>query len=769
MSSNFDFSNASMLDLFRLEVEMQAEILNNGLLKLEKNPSSTEDIESLMRSAHSIKGAARIVQLDPIVKLSHAMEDCFVAVQESKLKLEEFQIDLLLKGADIYSQIAKLSETEIADWLKNNISIINETTKIISGILTGTSKPEKNITDNDISSIDEKIKTKVENNIIEISSSDKKEEKNLPSPKEDDTEKERILRISTHNLNRLIGLTGEQVVQSQRLFEFIDSLNLYKLKQNELIKYSDKIKDLIDNSVSLDLLKDYVENFQKLLLQEKQNYIQLITELEIFANQGTNLSNRMYRESLAARMRPFSEITGDFPRMVRDIAKTLNKKVNLVIDGQNTKVDRDILEKLKAPLTHIIRNSVDHGIETIEERLALNKNPEGTINIEAFHRSGMLIIIIKDDGKGIDYEKLKEKIIDKKLTSEQMVSEMSKTELLEFLFLPGFSTAKQVTEISGRGVGLDIVQSMVQEVGGLVRVESETGQGITFQLQLPLTLSVIRTLIVEIANETYAFPLTRITRVLTLSVNEIKTLENRQYIVVDSENIGIISANQIFDLPHNTNSNELINIILISDRLNKYGIIVDNFIEERNLVVYPVDARLGKLPNISAFSMIENSAPTLIIDVDDLVRSIDIILNGGKLAKIGIYKKENEKIKKKKILVVDDSLTVREIERKLLENNGYDVDVAVNGMDGWNAVRTGNFDLVISDIDMPRMNGIELVSNIKHDPVLKNIPVVIVSYKDREEDRLKGMEAGADYYLTKSSFHDETLINVVFDLIGEAE
>lgn len=763
MSSNFDFSNSSMLDLFRLEVEMQAEILNSGLLKLEKNPSSTDDIESLMRSAHSIKGAARIVQLDPIVKLSHAMEDCFVAVQESKLNLEEFHIDLLFKGADIYSQIAKLNETEIADWLKNNISLINETTKVISGILSGESKSDTKI--EKLNFVENKSESKsIVNEVNTV-----KDEKPLPSTKEDDSEKERILRISTQNLNRLIGLTGEQVVQSQRLFEFIDSLNLYKLKQNELIKYSDKIKDLIDNSASFDLLKDYVDNFQKLLLHEKQNYIQLITELEIFANQGTSLSNRMYRESLAARMRPFSEITGDFPRMVRDIAKSLNKKVNLIIEGQNTKVDRDILEKLKAPLTHIIRNSVDHGIETIEERNALNKNPEGTINIEAFHRSGMLIIIINDDGKGIDYDKLKEKIVDKKLTSEQMVSEMSKTELLEFLFLPGFSTAKQVTEISGRGVGLDIVQSMVQEVGGLVRVESEKGQGITFQLQLPLTLSVIRTLLVEIANETYAFPLTRITRVLTLSVNEIKTLENRQYIIVDSENIGIISANQIFDLPQNTHSSDLINIILISDRLNKYGIIVDNFIEERNLVVYPVDSRLGKLPNISAFSMIENSAPTLIIDVDDLIRSIDIILNGGKLAKIGIYKKENENVKKKKILVVDDSLTVREIERKLLENNGYDVDVAVNGMDGWNAVRTGNFDLVISDIDMPRMNGIELVSNIKHDPVLKNIPVVIVSYKDREEDRMKGMEAGADYYLTKSSFHDETLINVVIDLIGESE
>lgn len=762
MSNDFDFSNSSMLDLFRLEVEMQAEVLNNGLIKLEKNPSSTEDIESLMRSAHSIKGAARIVQIDPIVKLSHALEDCFVAVQESKLQLEDFHIDILLKGADVYLQISKLTETEIPGWLKENINLINETTELISSILNGESKsiekPKKEKTNKNIS--------KEKESEVKINEVSKVEEK-IPQVQKDD-DKERILRISTQNLNRLIGLTGEQVVQSHRLFEFIDSLNLIKLKQNEIIKYSDKLKELIENTASYDLLKNYLEIFQKIILNEKQNFAQLISDIEIYANQGISLSNRMYRESLSARMRPFSEIAGDFPRMVRDIAKSLNKKVNLVIEGLNTKVDRDILEKLKAPLTHLIRNSVDHGIETIEERTINNKNPEGTILIETFHRSGMLIIIIKDDGKGINYEKLKEKIIDKKLTTKEMVFEMSNSELLEFLFLPGFSTAHQVTEISGRGVGLDIVQSMVQEVGGLVKVESETGKGISFQLQLPLTLSVLRTLLVEIAGETYAFPLTRITRVLTIPISEIKTLENKQYIVEDSENVGIITAHQIFNLARNQQNNDLINIIIISDRLNRYGLIVDNFIEERNLVVQSVDSRLGKLQNINSFAMIENSAPTVIIDVDDLIRSIDILLNGGRLAKIGIYKKENENIKKKRILVVDDSLTVREIERKLLENNGYDVDVAINGMDGWNAVRTGNFDLVISDIDMPRMNGIELVTNIKHDPVLKNLPVVIVSYKDREEDRMKGMEAGADYYLTKSSFHDETLINVVIDLIGEA-
>jgi two-component system sensor histidine kinase and response regulator WspE len=458
--------------------------------------------------------------------------------------------------------------------------------------------------------------------------------------------------------------------------------------------------------------------------------------------------------------------------MVRDLAKNLGKKINFYIEGTSTSVDRDILEKLEAPLTHLIRNAIDHGIESPEERLLKNKNPEGTIILEARQRSGMLIISLKDDGKGINEEMLRKKIVENGYTNQEIANTLNTNELLEFLFLPGFSTSSQVTEISGRGVGLDVVASMVSKVGGTVRIESKEGEGTTFQLQLPLTLSVLRSMLVEINNEIYAFPLSRIDRILKVKTEELKILEDRQYAVVDNENIGIIKANQVFNLPEIPYGNDINNIVVISDRLNRYGLVIDKFIGEKSIVVIPLDKRLGKIPNISAGAILEDGTPLLILDVDDIVRSIDKLLGFERIQRIRISDKVEAK-KQKKILVVDDSLTVREVQRRLLENQGYYVELAVDGMDGWNILQkqflnNDNYDLVITDIDMPRMNGIELVNKMKTDARFKNIPVMIVSYKDREEDKIKGLEAGANYYLTKSSFHDESLLNAVRDLIGDA-
>jgi len=303
-------------------------------------------------------------------------------------------------------------------------------------------------------------------------------------------------------------------------------------------------------------------------------------------------------------------------------------------------------------------------------------------------------------------------------------------------------------------------------VGGSVRVESKPGAGATFHLQLPLTLSVLRTLIVEIAGEYYALPLSRIDRVLEVDPSELHVVEDRQFCTVDGDHIGVIDAREILQTPPGGNPSERLSIAIISDRLTRYGIVVDRFREERELVVRPLDPQLGKIPNVSSGAILGDGSPALILDVDDLVRSIDNRLTHGRLHRVGSREVETGAARKR-ILVVEDSLTVRQVERKLLENDGYEVTVAVDGMDGWHALQGERFDLVVSDVDMPRMNGIELVRRIKTDPKLRGIPVMIISYKDREEDRLRGLEAGANHYLSKGSFHDESLTRAVRDLIGE--
>jgi len=493
-------------------------------------------------------------------------------------------------------------------------------------------------------------------------------------------------------------------------------------------------------------------------------------EIEDHTRRTTEISHRLYHEVIANRMRPFNDGIRPFPRMVRDLCNELGKEVNLEIVGEETKVDRDILEKMEAPLNHLIRNALDHGIEFPDEREAAGKSREAIIRLEAHHSAGMLNLMVFDDGRGVDLEKLRSRIIEKKMVIGEVARELTDNELLEFLFLPGFTTRKKVSNVSGRGVGLDVVHTAVHEVRGIVRVSTKAGQGTTFEMQLPLTLSVLRALMVEINEEAYGFPLVSVDHVLSLPREQVKEIEGRPYVNINDERIGLISAQQILDQEKNKDEfcGEL-QIMIISDRYSSYGLIIDRFQGVRDLVVQPLDRRLGKLQDISAAAILEDGTPVIIVDVEDMVRSVNNLISGNRLKGIDHFEERIIGRKIKRILVADDSITVREVERKMLNLRGYEVEVAVDGVDALNALRKFTFDLLVTDIDMPRMDGIELVTTLKKDPKLKSLPVIIVSYKDRSEDRQKGLYAGADYYLTKGSFQDETLVQAVEDLIGIAE
>jgi two-component system sensor histidine kinase and response regulator WspE len=317
-------------------------------------------------------------------------------------------------------------------------------------------------------------------------------------------------------------------------------------------------------------------------------------------------------------------------------------------------------------------------------------------------------------------------------------------------------------------VGLDAVREMVTQVRGTVRVTTTRGGGTQFRLQLPVTLSVLRGLLVEVAGEPYAFPLSAVTRALQLPADRVTRLEGRRHFELDGRRVGLVPSHLVFGLPEPASPAASHAVVVIGEGAQACGVIVDRFLGERELVVQPLDPLLGKIKDISSGALMDDGSPVLIVDIDDLLRSIATLASDGRLAGPEHVAAPESPRGRKRVLVVDDSLTVRELERKLLVHHGYDVEMAVDGMDGWNAVRAGHFDLVVTDVDMPRMDGIELVSLITHDPQLRATPVMIVSYKDRDEDRRRGLEAGAAYYLTKGSFHDETLIEAVVDLIGEA-
>jgi two-component system sensor histidine kinase and response regulator WspE len=915
--------HASMMELFREEVRAHAATLNRGLIDLEKAPGSPQKVEPLMRAAHSIKGAARIVNIDSAVQLAHVMEDAFVAAQEGRIRIRPADIDVLLRGADVLVGLATLAEKDVAAWSASRATEIAELKDRLRAMVQGdrtatpppptpaTSMPQppsapplrapRTITipsesflhGDDYSMSDlfrEEVRvaalvlndrlTSLRNEApaptavdelaqaarsvggaarlvgaepiarvgqaLEAAMSVMRErreplparsldllfeavtrlaeviqvgEEDLPGwlekhgaelkqvcdglegllrpqpaveavsppppalappsvpasaasappsaeePKPSQTEAaEAVVRVTAQSLNRLMGLAGESLVQARWLDPFSTALLKLKKQQDHLAAVLASLDQTLASGPSHDQMEALVREARRQSAQCREVLAERMREFQDHAAQAEDLNTRLYREVIASRMRPFADGTHAFPRLVRDMARKLGKLVRFEIEGETTEVDRDVLEKLEAPLTHLLRNAVDHGIEPAERRQAAGKSETGLVRLRARHRAGTLAITVSDDGGGMDLERLRAKVVERRLATADMARSMTQAELLEFPFLPGFSTADAVTEYSGRGVGLDVVHTMVRTVGGSVRITTQPGQGTSFHLQLPITLSVVRAVLVEIAGEKYAFPHNRIDGLLRVPRSDVQSLEHRQFIRVDGQNVGLVLAAQMLDLPATAPVADEIPVLLLSDSTGHYGLIVEAFRGEQDLVVRPLDPRLGKVPSVSAAAILDDGSPVLIADVEDLIRSMDQFIQGNRLRR---YEREDHAAqRRKRILVVDDSITVREVERQLLQNQGFDVAVAVDGQEAWNLVRAEPFDLVISDVDMPRMNGLQLVQAMRNDPALREVPVIMVSYKEREEDRLRGLEVGADYYLTKSSFHDNSFLQAVMDLIG---
>ncbi|MEM9226652.1 MAG: chemotaxis protein CheA, partial [Verrucomicrobiota bacterium] len=533
----------SMLDLYQQEVETQGGALNSGLLALESNPGEAEVIDGLMRAAHSLKGAARIIGLDVVSSVAHALEDVFVEVGKGQLTLPEGSYDLMLQVADFLNTSGHPAADEMPGWLQDNQALSDNLTANLRDILAGKGAPAAAPPQAE----PEPASSPEAPPPAEVSSVEKKSSE--PSAQEPPKANgkspaggDQVVRVAAESLNRLMGLAAETLVETRQLEQFRDSLLRLKEAQNELNANIDQGQRLLESGGERN---DFIQHWEMLRAAASDNLRAIRHQLDLFdtfSRRNTLLSDRLYREVLESRMRPFADGVQGFPRLVRDLAKTFGKKIRFTVDGKETPVDRDILEKLEAPLNHILRNGCDHGLEMPEERTAAGKTPGGQLRLLARHSAGMLIVEVRDDGRGIDTARLREKIVEKELTTADMAQNLSDDEVLEFLFLPGFSTAGKVTEISGRGVGLDVVMTLMQEIGGQVRITTELGKGTTFHLQLPITRSVIRVLLVEIDGEPYAFPLSRINRTIQLSMQELKLIENSQYFELEGQNVGLVSS-----------------------------------------------------------------------------------------------------------------------------------------------------------------------------------------------------------------------------------
>ncbi|NWA40944.1 hybrid sensor histidine kinase/response regulator [Pseudomonas reactans] len=747
--------DASLLELFSLEADAQTQVLSAGLLALERNPTQADQLEACMRAAHSLKGAARIVGVDAGVSVSHVMEDCLVSAQESRLYLQPEHIDALLQGTDLLMRIATPgNDVGPAD--------IEAYVALMERLLDPSQAPVKPAPPPPEPAAVVEEQPPEPEPAPPVAAEPPRQNKRMTEGGE------RVLRVTAERLNSLLDLSSKSLVETQRLKPYLASLQRLKRIQSQSVRALDTLDgQLKTQNLNLEA-QEALADTRRLLSEAQALLAEKTAELDEFGWQAGQRAQVLYDTALACRMRPFADVLAGQVRMVRDLGRSLGKQVRLEIEGEKTQVDRDVLEKLEAPLTHLLRNAVDHGIEMPEQRLLAGKPAEGLIRLRASHQAGLLVLELSDDGNGVDLERLRGTIVDRHLSPLETALRLSEEELLTFLFLPGFSLRDKVTEVSGRGVGLDAVQHMVRQLRGAVVLEQTAGQGSRFHLEVPLTLSVVRSLVVEVGEEAYAFPLAHIERMCDLAPDDIVQLEGRQHFWHEGRHVGLVAASQLLQRPAGQSPSDTLKVVVIRERDAVYGIAVERFIGERTLVVLPLDDRLGKVQDISAGALLDDGSVVLIVDVEDMLRSVDKLLNTGRLERIARRSQQATETPRKRVLVVDDSLTVRELQRKLLLNRGYEVAVAVDGMDGWNALRSEDFDLLITDIDMPRMDGIELVTLLRRDSRLQSLPVMVVSYKDREEDRRRGLDAGADYYLAKASFHDDALLDAVVELIGGA-
>lgn len=756
-----DLGGFSLHELFRAEAETHAGALSEGLVKLE-GTSDAATVEPLMRAAHSIKGAARVVGLDIAVKLAHAMEDVLVAMQKGREAIEPARIDQLLKGTDLLASLARVEESAVPAWSAEHEpavdALIAELRVAPPAVSAPQQPPAPAVAAHAVAS-----PVVVETAAIEAPAPAPPQPP-APSAPAAPTRGASV-RVTAEKLDRLLQLAGETMLESRRLGSLRDET--LELKR-DLVRLEDELDRLRAAARRSGIDPASLAPARTLIESGRARVLSHLLTVEGAIRRGEETSTQLYHEVLSSRMRPFADATASLSRTVRDLARQLGKDARLEIIGEHVPVDRDVLVRLDAPLNHMLRNALDHGVETPDERRAKGKPAQATLRVEARHHAGMLRIRVSDDGRGIDLDALRERIVRKSLATGDMASTLDRQELLEFLFLPGFSTAQQVTDISGRGVGLDVVQSTAREIGGTARIDTELGRGTVFELELPITLSVIRALLVDVAGETLAFPLARIERVLQPDASEVRSVEGRMQVLVEGKSIGVIDAARVLALAETRRAATRENLVVLGSGGDHYAVAVDGLIGEEDLVVRALDPRLGKVPHLSAAAVRESGEPVLVVDAEDLLQSVRVALNEGRLRGARPMRALGAR-RTLRALVVDDSATVREVERQLLTRMGFEVDTAVDGLDGLHTARdstaTGALDLIISDIDMPRMNGIEFVRALRSDPRFASVPVVVVSYKDREEDRLAGLEAGATAYLTKGAFQDSTFADTVRDLV----
>ncbi|MCG6980179.1 MAG: response regulator [Deltaproteobacteria bacterium] len=705
------------------------EAINLGLAVLEKEPANSEVLQEVYRHAHSLKGSAMTMGFERMGKLAHHMEDVLRALQKNQLPVTAEACDALYETNDA---LTVMLDTLAAS---KRIRVDAESTMVrLANLL-----PELQPTEGAM--------------VVEM-----KPTAEPPPSSETSVSAMDTVRVTTAKLDELVNLAAEAAVAQLHLSSEIDKLMHIRDRWHQLRMHEHGDVQPAEPARERGLVNKLFELGDS--LEEMGRRLQEAAE-----NAGRHIENLQHR-SMEIRMLPLALVLNTLPRAVRDLSRQFGKKVVFTVKGEQTTIDKRILEQIGDPLTHLLRNALDHGLETPDGRRSAGKPEVGTIRLEVKQEGAKVLVILEDDGRGIDSETLKKAALEKGLVNEKEVAGWTEAQLLELVFLPGLSTSGLVTDISGRGVGLDVVRANVERLKGQVEVASELGKGTTFTISLPLTLATVHALMVRCAGEVLAVPTFSVAKTFQVPLKEIKSIQGRQAVVHQEEILPVRSLAASLGWKGRNGGplkegKALIVILQAGER--KVGFLVEDILGELEVVSKDLGSHLKKVDYVAGATILGSGEVAVILDVPQL------LWRGHAEAstKNGVTAEEISSTLGKLILVVEDQVFTRQMEKSILEGAGYRVVTAENGLDALNRLEQQDFDLVLTDILMPKMDGFALTRKIRSNKKTKSLPVVVMTSMESEEDKRRGLEAGANAYLIKSSFDQKHLIETIETLLGK--
>ncbi|GAA7999631.1 chemotaxis histidine kinase/response regulator CheAY2 [Helicobacter pylori] len=792
-----------IMEDFLIEAFEMNEQLDQDLVELEHNPEDLDLLNRIFRVAHTIKGSSSFLNLNILTHLTHNMEDVLNRARKGEIKITPDIMDVVLRSIDLMKTLLVTirdtgsdtnngKENEIEEAVKQLQAI---TSQNLEGAKEGTKEaPQKenekevkkeaekeNIEENkakaptaenfasdnplaDEPDLDytnmsaEEVEAEIERLLNKRQEADKErraqkkqeakpkqevapktETPQTETPKAPKTETKTKAKADTEeNKAPSIGVEQTVRVDVRRLDHLMNLIGELVLGKNRLIRIYGDVEERYDGEKFLEELNQVVSSISA-----------VTTDLQLAV--------------MKTRMQPVGKVFNKFPRMVRDLSRELGKSIELIIEGEETELDKSIVEEIGDPLIHIIRNSCDHGIEPLEERRILNKPETGKVQLSAYNEGNHIVIKISDDGKGLDPVMLKEKAIEKGVISERDAEGMSDRETFNLIFKPGFSTAKVVSNVSGRGVGMDVVKTNIEKLNGIIEIDSEVGVGTTQKLKIPLTLAIIQALLVGVQEEYYAIPLSSVLETVRISQDEIYTVDGKSVLRLRDEVLSLVRLSDIFKVDAILESNSDVYVVIIGLADQKIGVIVDYLIGQEEVVIKSLGYYLKNTRGIAGATVRGDGKITLIVDVGammDMAKSIKV--------NITTLMNESENTKSKNspsdyvVLAIDDSSTDRAIIRKCLKPLGITLLEASNGLEGLEMLKNGDKtpDAILVDIEMPKMDGYTFASEVRKYNKFKNLPLIAVTSRVTKTDRMRGVESGMTEYITKP-YSGEYLTTVV--------